>query len=140
MTRQLFLSLPLLAFGLTAAETPKLALKGYDPVAYFTLSKPTIGLTDFAAVHNGLSYQFANAEHKQLFTANPEKYLPQYNGFCAWAVGHNYTAPSDPLAWKIVNGKLYLNYNTSIQKKWLAEESDLIRKGDDNWPTLKNKK
>jgi YHS domain-containing protein len=136
MTRQLFLLLPLLAVSVLHAE-PALALKGYDPVAYFTLSKPTLGDAQFHATHAGLKYQFSSAAHRDLFVAAPDKYLPQYNGFCAWAVGNNYTAPADPLAWKITDGKLYLNYNMSVQKKWLANEAELIRKGDENWPKLK---
>jgi len=113
-----------------------LALKGYDPVSYFTANKAMKGSSEFTHQHMGVTYRFASAANRDLFAKEPGKYLPEYGGYCAWAVGHNYTAPADPEAWKIVNGKLYLNYNKDVQKKWMAEEASLIQKGDSNWPKL----
>lgn len=115
---------------------PAPALQGYDPVAYFELNQPTPGSPTVRHEHNGVTFQFRSAESKALFLANPTKYLPQFGGYCAWAVGHNYTAPADPTAWKIIDGKLYLNYNASVQKKWDAERDQLIPAAEKNWPGL----
>ena len=133
----------LTAFALTAhAEKPVnttlfgIAIKGYDPVAYFTDSKPVEGSSDFALEWNGAKWRFANAAHLAAFKATPEKYAPQYGGYCAWAVSQGYTAGIDPAAWKIVEGKLYLNYSTDIQKKWSGDIPGNIGKADKNWPVI----
>jgi YHS domain-containing protein len=117
-------------------DSAGLALKGYDPVAYFTASKAVKGDPSIQEQHQGVTYRFSSNENRDSFRKQPERYLPQYGGYCAWAVGHNYTAPADPEAWKIINGKLYLNYNKDVQKKWVAEEAPLISAGDKNWPGL----
>ena len=117
----------------------KVAVSGYDPVAYFTAGKPTKGDEKIVATYKGVVYRFATVANRDAFLASPTKYAPQYGGYCAWAVGHGYTAKSDPTAWKIVNGKLYLNYNADIQKKWVADEAAQIASADKNWPTVLNK-
>lgn len=117
-----------------------LAIKGYDPVAYFTDGKPAKGDSKFFHEWNGAKWQFATAEHRDLFQSSPEKYAPQFGGYCAWAVSQNYTANVDPEnAWRIVNGKLYLNYSRDVQKKWEADVPGNIAKGDANWPGLRKK-
>lgn len=113
-----------------------LALKGYDPVAYFVDSKAVLGNPQIHHTHANVKYHFTSTQNRDLFQKDPAKYLPQYGGYCAWAVGHNYTASTDPEAWKIVNGKLYLNYSKDVQRKWMAEEASLIKAGDTNWPSL----
>ena len=116
------------------------AIKGYDPVAYFTDNKPAKGDSQFAHEWNGAKWQFASAEHRELFKADPEKYAPQFGGYCAWAVSQNYTANTDPeTAWKIVNGKLYLNYSRDVQKKWEGDVPGNIIKAEANWPKLLKK-
>ncbi len=122
-----------------AASTPKLAVKGYDVVAYFTANKPTPGKKDFVHVWNERTWRFASQENLELFKRAPEKYAPQYGANCAWAVAHNYTAPIDPEAWEIVNGKLYLNYNKDVRAEWRKKREEYIASGDKNWPTLKAK-
>ena len=112
------------------------AIDGTDPVAYFTENKPVKGSSDFAHEWNGATFHFASAENRDLFAANPEKYAPQYGGYCAWAVSQGYTASTDPNAWKIVDGKLYLNYNKSVQQKWEADIPGHIASGDANWPKV----
>ncbi|MEK7730028.1 MAG: YHS domain-containing (seleno)protein [candidate division KSB1 bacterium] len=119
-----------------AGSAPKLAIKGYDVVAYFTANKPTLGAKAFEHVWQEQTWRFASKENLELFKQAPEKYAPQYGANCAWAVGHNYTAPSDPEAWEIVNGKLYLNYNKDVQKKWREKRDEYIASGDKNWPEL----
>lgn len=112
------------------------AIQGYDPVAYFTQSKPVEGDSQYQYEWNGAKWRFANDENLQAFKANPEQYAPQYGGYCAWAVSQGYTAKVDPEAWTIDNGKLYLNYNRSVRDKWLKDTQGNIAKADRNWPTL----
>jgi YHS domain-containing protein len=116
-----------------------LAIKGYDPVAYFTEGKPVKGDAQFDFDYRGATYRFASAENRERFIKEPEKYLPQFGGFCAYAVSRNYTADTDPLAWRIVDGKLYLNYNRGAQEKWEQDIPGNIKKGDTNWPALSQK-
>jgi len=112
------------------------AIKGYDTVAYFTLGEPTKGSKEFQYEWQGAVWKFSNAEHLEMFKAEPEKYAPQYGGYCAWALAKDKLAPVDPKQWHIVNDKLYLNYNAKIKNKWLADHDNLIIKGDTNWPSV----
>ncbi|HEX4953180.1 MAG TPA: YHS domain-containing (seleno)protein [Thermoanaerobaculia bacterium] len=116
-----------------------LALDGYDAVAYFTDGKPVEGISKFEHTWQGAKWRFANEVHRDLFAANPEKYAPQYGGYCAWAVSQGYTADADPKAWKIVDGKLYLNYNAKVQKDWEKDVPGNIAKADANWPEVLEK-
>jgi YHS domain-containing protein len=117
-----------------------LAISGYDPVAYFTDGKPVEGSSDFTTEWKGATWRFASAAHRDAFVAAPDKYAPQYGSYCAWAVAHDKTASVDPEAWKIVDGKLYLNYSKDIQKQWEADVPGYIQKADANWPKLLNAK
>ena len=116
------------------------AIDGYDPVAYFKEGKPVKGQKSFTLnIKQGkykAKWRFASEENKQLFQKNPDKYAPQYGGYCAYAVAHNSTADIDPEAWAIVDGKLYLNYNQDIQKKWQQQQQSFIEKADSHWPKL----
>jgi len=112
------------------------AIRGYDPVAYFTDSKPTKGDPKFTQSWGGATWQFASAAHRDLFAQSPEKYAPQYGGYCAYAVSEGHTAEIDPNAWKVVDGKLYLNYSQDVREKWLKEQAPRIVKADQNWPAL----
>jgi YHS domain-containing protein len=113
-----------------------LAIAGYDPVAYFTDGKPVAGSSELTTEWQGATWRFASAAHRDQFVAEPAKYAPQYGGYCAWAVSQNYTASIDPDAWKIVDGKLYLNYSKDIQAKWQQDIPGNIGKADVNWPKL----
>ena len=117
-----------------------LAIRGTDPVAYFTQSKPVKGNPEFTYKWGNATWQFASAQNRDLFAKNPEKYAPQYGGFCAWAVSQGYTAATDPNAWKIEKGKLYLNYNSAVQWGWEKDVSGNVAKGDKNWPGLAKEK
>lgn len=132
----LMLSLPILALEPVSKDKGGLAVSGYDAVAYFTTGKPTKGLPAFEHTWNGARWRFSSAKNRDLFAKDPPKYAPQYGGYCAWAVSKNYTAPSDPNAWRIVNGKLYLNYNLQVRDMWTPKAADRIRMGDTNWPKL----
>lgn len=113
-----------------------LAVQGYDPVAYFTAGQPVKGEEAFEVEWNGALFRFASAENRDLFLADPEAYAPQYGGYCAWAIAQGKFAKGSAKHWRIVDGKLYLNYNTGVQKKWDADVPGFIEKGDTIWPTL----
>jgi hypothetical protein len=113
-----------------------LAVRGYDVVAYFIESKPVRGSAEFEHEWMGVKWRFASKENRDTFARSPEKFAPQFGGYCAWAVGHNYTADGDPEAWRIVDGKLYLNYNRSVQKQWEQDRAKWIEQGQRNWPGL----
>jgi YHS domain-containing protein len=113
------------------------AIEGTDPVAYFDQGRPVEGSSDFEHEWMGATWRFVSAENRDRFAADPEKYAPQYGGYCAWAVSQGYTAKIDPEAWSIVDDKLYLNYSKDVQKQWSADVPGNIAKGDANWPTIR---
>lgn len=112
------------------------AAGGYDPVAYFTGGKPVAGRRDFTLTWKGATWRFASEKNREAFRSKPEAYAPQYGGHCAWAVSEGYTAKGDPRHWKIVNGKLYLNYNAKVQSDWERDVPRRIAGGDRNWPSV----
>lgn len=112
------------------------AVDGSDVVAYFTDGAPTKGRADITHDWMGVTWRFASEENRIAFAADPVTYAPQYGGFCAYAVSKGYTASTVPEAWKIVDGKLYLNYSRRIQRKWERDVAGNIAAGDANWPTL----
>lgn len=112
------------------------AVGGYDPVAYFTEGKAVKGSKQITTEKNGARWRFSSEENRAAFEADPSRYAPQYGGYCAWAVSQGYTAKGDPNAWKIVDGKLYLNYNRSVQRTWAKNTSKNIAKADANWPKV----
>ncbi|MEZ5891707.1 MAG: YHS domain-containing (seleno)protein [Parvularculaceae bacterium] len=116
------------------ARFSKTAVDGYDVVAYFTDGKPVKGVKEHMTTYNGAEWLFATAEHLAAFQAEPEKYAPQYGGYCAWAVSQNYTARGNPNNWRIVEDKLYLNYNDEIQKRWEQDIPGFISSANNNWP------
>lgn len=116
-----------------------IAIKGYDPVAYFTDGAPTHGNAKFSAKHDGATYHFASAANRDKFKANPAKYAPQFGGFCAMGVALDKKLDGDPEAWRVVDGKLYLNVNKDVQKKWLEDVPGNLTKATHNWPDIKNK-
>jgi hypothetical protein len=115
------------------------AIKGYDPVAYFTDRKPVKGSKDFEYVWEGAKWRFSNAGHKDLFIKDPDKYAPRYGGYCAYAVSQGTTADIDPDAWNIVDGRLYLNLSKRIKDKWSKDIPGYIKKADEKWPTILKK-
>jgi hypothetical protein len=113
------------------------AIEGTDTVAYFTESKAVEGSSRFTHEWKGAKWRFVSAANRELFAAAPEKYAPQFGGWCAWAVKEGYTASIDPDAWKIVDGKLYLNYSKSVQSQWVGDIPGNIKKAEANWPRLR---
>ena len=124
--------------GLTG-KGPGLAVHGYDVVAYFTEDAPVVGRAKFSTVHNDATYRFASRDNLEAFKDNPEKYLPQYGGFCAYGVAVGAKFDGDPRLWKIVDGKLYLNLNEEIQATWEKDIPDYIEDADGNWVKIAHK-
>jgi YHS domain-containing protein len=112
------------------------AIRGYDPVAYFTDNKPVKGSPAHKADYAGSVFHFASQANRDAFAANPAKYAPQYNGFCAFGTAGGYKAAIDPAAFTVVNDKLYLNYNQDVRKKWSADIPGFVAKADKNWPAV----
>ena len=110
------------------------AVGGYDPVAYFTAHKPVQGQGDILYAWKGVTWRFASEKNRDTFKANPEKYAPQYGGYCAYAVAKGGTAKGDPQVWTIVGGKLYLNLSPAVQKLWEKDIPGYIKAADKNWP------
>lgn len=116
------------------------AIRGYDPVAYFVQNKAVKGLETITAIHEGRKWFFMSEENKKMFLVSPESYTPQFGGYCAYAAGNNYIYEADPEAWTIVDGRLYMNYSMKIREKWTANRDSLIKAGHKNWPELVKKK
>ncbi len=112
-------------------------LHGYDPVAYFAAGKPARGEAKYTATHDGATYRFATASNRDSFTANPSKYAPQFGGYCAMGVALNKKLDVDPAAWRIVDGKLYLNVNRTVQRDWQKDIPGNIAKANTNWPAIR---
>lgn len=108
-------------------------------MAYFTAGAPTAGKAEFNAAHAGVTYHFASAANRDAFKAEPAKYAPQYGGFCAMGVALEKKLDGDPNAWRIHDGKLYLNVSKDVQKKWLEDVPGNNKKADVNWPQIKGK-
>jgi YHS domain-containing protein len=114
------------------------AIQGYDPVAYFLEDRPVKGLREFSVMHSGVNWYFSSDKNQKVFKANPEKYLPQFGGYCAYGMSNGYKAKTEPDAFTIVDGKLYLNYNLEVRNLWNEKQTKYIIKANANWPTVKN--
>ena len=129
-----FVALP--AFGGEFFEKDGLAIRGHDAVAYFKDAKALKGNADLRAQYKGSTFLFSSAANRDAFAADPAKYAPQYGGYCAFGTAGGYKAATDPTAFTIVDGKLYLNYNAAVQKQWSADIPGFIGKADANWPRV----
>lgn len=118
-------------------DSDGVAIEARDPVAYFTENAAIRGEDNITATHEGAIYKFTSEAHKQTFVEDPEKYVPQYGGFCAYAVAKGATASVEPNKFTIVNGKLYLNYNGRVQTDWRKDIPGHIISADRNWPLLR---
>lgn len=137
---------PQAAFAYDEASTSVLnldkqgiAVKGYDPVAYFSESAALLGSSSFTATHQGATYQFASAANRDAFKANPDAYAPAYGGFCAMGVALDKKLDGDPQAWRVVDGKLYLNVNKDVQLHWLKDVPGNLKTAEAKWPQIRNK-
>lgn len=138
--------IPIVAiFGLSAAaladeyanSVP--AVQGYDVVSYQTGKRPVRGNGHYTATYNGATYLFSSSANQKVFEANPEKYVPAYGGFCAFGVSVGKKFVGDPEVWRVVDGRLYLNLDTSIQADWLKDVPGRIASADKNWKQIKDK-
>lgn len=109
------------------------AISGYDPVAYFTEAKPVPGQEDFSYVWNDAKWLFSSKENMELFQEAPERYAPQYNGYCAFALSRNDFVNVNPESWAIVDEKLYFTFNHDIKNAWLQDKRNYIAKANRNW-------
>lgn len=142
VSRRAAIALPFAAVA--AAKSPVepinasrgVALRGYDPVAYFDAGKAVKGAMEHTHEWRGAKWRFATPENLAKFRENPERFAPQFGGYCAYAVSENYTADGDPLLWTVHNGKLYVNYNEKAQRLWLQNVDERIAAGERNWPGL----
>lgn len=121
------------------ASSTGLALQGYDPVAYFTQGQPTKGNWKITANHNDATYRFASEEHKEKFLANPDAYLPQYGGYCAFGAAMGFKFDGDPNFWKVVDNKLYLNISQDVQQRWQGDTAQYIPLANEKWETIEDK-
>ena len=125
---------------LVNVDGDNVAIKGYDPVAYFQQQKPVKGSSAHQVTFGGSIFYFASPENQKLFEQDPAKYAPQFGGFCGWAASQNYVYPADPEIWQIQDGRLILNAAKSAQEKYNADPAGNLVKADRNWPGLVEKK
>jgi YHS domain-containing protein len=121
------------------ATTTGLALRGFDPVSYFTNGAPAEGDLRHTAQYNGATYRFVSKDNKEKFESDPAAYAPVYGGYCAFGTAMGFKFDGDPTVWKIVDNKLYLNLSKKVQTRWEGEQSEFIQKADTNWGTIKDK-
>ena len=136
-----FLALAFLASSASVAraDEPRVSISGYDPVAYFTDGKPVLGKAEFESVWRKLRWRFASGEHRDLFIKDPQRYAPQYDGYCALGAADQAAAHKDtvdPEAWAIVDGKLYLVHNSYWLEKWREKAKEYIKQADKDWQSV----
>jgi YHS domain-containing protein len=121
-------------------STQEGAISGYDAVAYFAESKPVMGKKENSFAWKGETWYFSSAKNLSMFKSNPEKYAPQFGGFCAYGVADGHKAKTDPQAWTVIDDKLYLNYNKDVQQLWKKDQRNFIIKAGENWAEVKKEK
>ena len=117
-------------------EVDGVALGGYDPVAYFEVGQPTLGLEALNHQYQGSTFRFSSQENRRKFIAAPEKYSPQFGGFCALGTANGYKVKTEPDAFKVVDGKLYFNYNRKVLEMWTQDQAGYIKRANGNWPEV----
>jgi hypothetical protein len=114
--------------------TERGAIDGYDPVAYFRDGRPVAGSEAHTLDWRGSRWRFASADNLEAFRLNPQRYAPQYGGYCAYGLASGYTTNTDPHAWTVVDGRLYLNFDPEVKAQWLQDQPGMIERADANWP------
>ena len=130
-----FIAIPFMAMAGVDTETDEndVILAGHDVVAYFTESKPVLGKAMFTAVHNDAIYRFSSAGNRDMFTKTPDKYAPQYGGFCAYGVTLGQKFEIDGKAFEVVDGKLYVNKNLKVYETWKKDIPENIKSANTKW-------
>jgi len=136
LTVILVFAVPAVSPTASAADGPKLAMQGYDTVAYFTDARPTKGKPEFSHVWDGERYEFASASNRDRFAQNPERYAPQFPGYCAAALTRGEHVVPDPQNWVIIDGKLYL-FGKAIGPALFRENPTLAKQADGNWARMR---
>lgn len=121
------------------ADANDVAISGYDTVAYFNKNMPVQGSDKYTAVYKNTIYKFSSEQNRDAFRANPEKFAPQFGGYCAMGVAMEKKLNVDPTAWRVVDGKLYLNLNKDVQTKWASDIPGHLNTAQTNWPAIKDK-
>lgn len=145
--KQLFYTAALVLFTMLTATAQKSAIfapegkaiKGYDPVAFFKESKPVMGQDSLSYKWQDATWLFSSRKNMEDFKKDPEKYAPQYGGYCAYGTSAGHKAPTETDTWTVVDDKLYFNYNKKVQELWIKDQKALIIKADQQWPGIKNK-
>jgi len=115
------------------------AIKGYDPVAFFTDAKPVMGVDSLSYSWHEAIWLFTNRQNLQRFKSDPEKYAPQYGGYCAYGTSQGHKAPTEVDTWTVLDDKLYFNYNQKVKEIWTKDRPGYIQKADKQWPEIKSK-
>ena len=115
------------------------AIGGYDPVAFFFEGKPVMGKPEFSFQYQSATWRFSSRSNLDAFKKSPEKFAPQFGGYCAFGMADGHKAPTEPDTWTIVDGKLYFNYNADVKKLWVKKQGAYIIQANQNWPRLKDK-
>ena len=113
-------------------------MRGYDVVAYHEEGRPVPGTAEFTHVWNGATWRFSNADHRDRFAADPERFAPQYGGYCAYGTSRGYKVSTQPDAFAVIDGKLYLNYSKGVQQTWSKDPANFIRIADTEWLKLEH--
>jgi YHS domain-containing protein len=145
--KKIILSAIVLSFTVIGAHAQKSAtfvadgkaIKGYDPVAFFTESRAVRGQDSLMYGWNGADWLFSSRANLDRFRAEPEKYAPQYGGYCAYGTSQGHKAPTQVDTWSVVDGKLYFNYSMKVKEMWMKDRAGFIMKADQQWPALKDK-
>jgi YHS domain-containing protein len=135
----LLVSISLISYAQTSGDifsTTDGAIRGYDAIAFFLEKKP-VEMKDFAFMWRGATWYFSSKQNLERFKSDPEKYTPQYGGYCAYGIAGGHKAPTQTDTWKIVNNKLYFNYSKDVQRVWLKNTKGYIEQVDVNWPKVK---
>ncbi|MEN9599044.1 MAG: hypothetical protein RL596_1355 [Bacteroidota bacterium] len=114
------------------------AIGGYDAVAFFTQSAMVKGFDSLHYNWKDARWLFSSIKNKEAFIANPEKYAPQYGGYCAYGTADGHKAPTQSDTWTIIDNKLYFNYNSRVKEMWGKNTIGFIKMADEKWPALKN--
>ena len=117
-------------------RTDGVAINGYDAVAYFEERKPVEGSPDITLEHGGVTWRFSSAKNRAAFAADPERFRPAYGGFCAFAMAKGQKVKTEPEAWSIVDGRLYLNYDLNVRSMWDQRQAEFIKAADGHWPKI----